>query len=250
MEQTVLIDGDITIYTSAILGTETEEFFNGETYKNEDLGVAIKAVRRELDYIIETTGADKFLVCLSAENNFRKYVSKEYKANRKDKEKPKLIKPLRQWVMDNLPHRMLPVIEADDVMGIMASDPDQREGMIVWSKDKDMKTVPCRLYDQKTNELLNISEEEADRYWWTQTLTGDAVDGYKGIPGCGPAKAKKILDNDCSWSAVVEAYEAKGLTLDDAVCQARMARILRHGDYDEKLFRVKLWKPNGYSEPT
>ena len=42
MEQTVLIDGDITIYTSAILGTETEEFFNGETYKNEDLGGAIK----------------------------------------------------------------------------------------------------------------------------------------------------------------------------------------------------------------
>ena len=66
-------------------------------------------------------------------------------------------------------------------------------------------------------------------------LTGDATDGYKGLPGCGPKGAIKVLgepptgdysDIASAWEWVVGAYARKGLTEDDAIVQARVARIL------------------------
>jgi len=45
------------------------------------------------------------------------------------------------------------------------------------------------------------------------------------------------------WSAVVDAYESKGLTEEDAVMQARMARILRAEDWDFGKKAPRLWCP-------
>jgi DNA polymerase-1 len=78
---------------------------------------------------------------------------------------------------------------------------------------------------------------------------GDPADGYKGIPGVGLKRAAKILDQAEDgepqefWSLIVEAYEARGLTEDDAILNARMARILRWEDYDYDNKEVKLWTP-------
>jgi DNA polymerase-1 len=42
---------------------------------------------------------------------------------------------------------------------------------------------------------------------------------------------------------VVAAFESKGLTEEDALVQARVARICRASDYDFKTKEVKLWNP-------
>jgi hypothetical protein len=44
-----------------------------------------------------------------------------------------------------------------------------------------------------------------------------------------------------TWDTVVEAYEKAGLTEDDALVTARLARILRAEDYDG--VNIKLWEP-------
>jgi DNA polymerase-1 len=41
----------------------------------------------------------------------------------------------------------------------------------------------------------------------------------------------------------VEAYAKKNLTADDALVQARVARILRHTDYNFKTKEPILWTP-------
>ncbi len=91
--------------------------------------------------------------------------------------------------------------------------------------------------------VVDISEDEADRNWLLQTLTGDTTDGYKGLPKCGPVSANKILDNDCTWSGVVAAYTKAGLTEKEALQQAQVARILRYDNYDLTTNTIKVWTP-------
>ena len=58
------------------------------------------------------------------------------------------------------------------------------------SDDKDMKTIPGRLYRPMSDELLEITAEDADRYFLTQVLTGDTADGYKGVPWHRPEESR------------------------------------------------------------
>ena len=97
-----------------------------------------------------------------------------------------------------------------------------------------------------------MDEAQANYHHLLQALTGDTVDGYAGCPGVGPVAAEKILkefmaeeafDVKAAWSAVVEAYSKKGLGEEEALTQARVARICRAEDYDFKRKTVKLWTP-------
>jgi len=45
----------------------------------------------------------------------------------------------------------------------------------------------------------------------------------------------------------VKAYTKAGLDEDDAIVQARCARILRSEDWDTETKRIKLWTPKGTS---
>jgi DNA polymerase-1 len=108
-----------------------------------------------------------------------------------------------------------------------------------------MKTLPGKFYNPDTKELHNGTQSEAN--WWHmyQTLVGDATDGYSGLPSVGPKNAEKILDKsaDDLWPLVVDAYVSKGLTEEDALLQARMAKILTKDLYDQTTKEVKLWVP-------
>ncbi len=73
---------------------------------------------------------------------------------------------------------------------------------------------------------------------------GDAADGYKGIPGVGQKKAEKILEKDgYTWNTVALAYEMAGLSQEEALLNARLARILRPGEWDYTNNEPKLWSP-------
>tara|TARA_R100001594_G_scaffold146624_1_gene198284 strand:- start:404 stop:871 length:468 start_codon:yes stop_codon:yes gene_type:complete len=138
-------------------------------------------------------------------------------------------------------------LEGDDVLGIYGSEPNKNDERIIVSMDKDMKTVPCKLYNTKRPEdgIKTITEEEADYWHLFQTLTGDVTDGYSGCPSVGEKTAKKILGDNPTWETVVDAYIKRGLTEDEALIQARVARILRFKDYDFVNNKPILWEsPN------
>jgi DNA polymerase-1 len=85
-----------------------------------------------------------------------------------------------------------------------------------------------------SQERFHTSLEEADKHFLMQCLTGDLTDGYSGLKGYGPKTAEKLLGQRPAWSLVEKAYLDAGLTKEDALTQARLARILRWEDWDAK----------------
>lgn len=239
-----LIDSDILCY-QAIASTEQEIDWGDDVWTlYTDLKQAKDVFNAAVDNITNKLRPDDILHCLSDhQNNFRKQVDPTYKSNRKGTRKPVGYKALRDWIVDTYPSMTMPNLEADDVMGILATKPENIGKCVVVSSDKDLKTVPCKLYRPMQDELLEITEAEADRYFFHQTLTGDTTDGYKGCAGVGEKTATKILGNKPTWSLVEQAFLKAGMTQEQALQQARLARILRWSDWDEDKETVKLWQP-------
>ena len=178
------------------------------------------------------------VMCLSSHCNFRKVVNPDYKANRVGKRKPCGYKRVKEMVKENFVSIEIPWLEADDVIGINAGD-----NTVIISGDKDMGTLPTTFYDFSRDTFTHTSLSAADHMFFKQVLMGDKVDGYDGLPHVGKVTADKILDKDCSWHGVVAAYEEKGVNETVAVKNARMARILRRGEYKEEDGKqwIKLW---------
>ena len=199
----------------------------------------------EKRFIKEKLKSDDILHCLTdPKDNFRKHISPTYKSNRKGTRKPVGYVALRDWVQETYDTLTKPSLEADDVLGIIATKPDNLGKCVVVSDDKDLRTIPCKLYRPMADEKLDITQQQADTHFLTQTLTGDPTDGYSGCKGVGAKTAAKILGNRPMWSSVEQAYLKAGMTKEDALTQARLARILRWDDWDETKGEVKLWQPS------
>jgi DNA polymerase-1 len=210
---------------------------------------AIERLDDELRQLAATLRAGRVSIFLSDPNpeaSFRQKVCPEYKAHRKMALRPMLWAPLRKHLEEEWGARWFPSLEGDDAVAIAATapqHPDLPEERIIVSGDKDFFTVPGLFYNttHPTDGVQTITPEAADRYHLFQTLVGDRVDNYPGCPGIGPVKAEAILDG--GWPAIVAAFEKKGLTEADALRNARLARILRWGEYDETTGEVTLWSP-------
>ena len=203
-------------------------------------------IHEGIDYFIsqlkEQSKADTILTALSDTRNFRKeQVSSAYKANRKGMRKPMLLNYAKQYLRTHHNGESMRQLEADDVLGIYATS---FKDNIIWSEDKDLRTIPAKhLID---GEVVEITEEEADLNFYIQALAGDMVDGYSGCPKVGVKTARKILSEPPYWNKIVATYKKAGLSEDAALMNARLARILRKGEYLEgydKEGDVNLWTP-------
>lgn len=239
----LLIDADIFVY-KAISSVERETEWEPDVWTvTTDLNEAHDAFKMMLDGVCAAANVDEYVMCFSDSANFRKDVYPLYKSNRSGR-KPVGFKPFREAMIEQYKGIIKPTLEADDVVGILATKyPD---AYIIVSGDKDLMQIPGKhLVDG--SGIIEVSEEEGEYLFYTQTLTGDAVDGYPGCPGIGKVKAEKILNwpnaEKQPWEFVVEAYEKAGLTEEDALAQARCARILRYSDWNEKEQKVILWTP-------
>jgi DNA polymerase-1 len=259
MNKLLLIDGDEFIFrATAALEREIKwDDDNHVLYANEaQAWDNLKAMVRR---IFERFDTDAHWLCFSQKPNFRTSIDPTYKNNRSASRKPMCYMALRERVEGSYNVRAVQGLEADDVMGILATMPSKRQRIIV-SQDKDMKTIPTTVWDGK--DLHVITDAAADYMHMYQTLVGDTSDGYKGCPKVGPVKAEKVL-NDCTvredggkvahvsplWPAVVATFVKYGLTEADALVQARLARILRYSDWDNERKEPILWTPPSNSQP-
>ncbi len=247
-----LIDGDIIVYQAAARA-ETETDWGDDTISitgsKSETEDGIDSMVRDLK---KAVGADRVLLCFTDTENYRKKIYQHYKSNRVGKRKPVSFGYGKAYAKRHYDSMTRETLEADDCMGIVATGniAGFTDDKVVCSIDKDMRTFPCKLYNWMKPEdgVVEISEDEADRAFYMQILTGDSVDGYPGCPGVGPVKAAKAFDvvlNDLEhvWQIVVAAYAKQHLTEEDAITQARCARILRASDYDFETKRPILWTP-------
>lgn len=235
----LLIDGDLLLYRCAC-GVETEVKWDEENhllYSNvEDAWGLVQAQVKALKERFETTSV---IIALSSSTNFRKELCSTYKGNRSGARKPLCFGDLREKTRDTWYTMELQDLEADDILGILATKPTNRNQIIV-SDDKDFASVPCKQFTK--GEVAVYTQQQADYNHLYQTLVGDQADNYSGCPGIGPVKARKVLEKG-GWPEVVKAFEKAGLTEEEALLQARLARILRWEDWDSKKKEPILWTP-------
>ena len=239
----ILIDGDLLVWIEA---TAIECIVHWESDVHT-LVCDFSELKQRLDVriisYVERFDASEYTVCFSdGKHNFRNDFAPEYKANRKLVRKPISFRAAVEYCHEVWRGVTWKNLEADDVLGILGT---RYPKSVVISSDKDTATVPCNWWNPRldTDDVRVITPAQAEYNHLLQTLTGDRTDNYTGIPGCGPRSAEKILNAGVDWGTVVLAYEKAGLSEDDALLNARCARICRDGDYIAAKGVVRAWEP-------
>lgn len=134
---------------------------------------------------------------VSGENNFRKEIDPNYKANR-SQPSPKWREVCKQHLIDKYGAIEAHGCEADDYCGIYQSD-----STIICGIDKDLLQIPGKHWSWeivrkdkvvRPSQFHNISELDGLKNFYKQVLTGDTSDNIIGIKGIGPVKASKLID--------------------------------------------------------
>lgn len=276
-ENVILLDGDVLRYRFAFRNQNDYDF--GDTGQGQELDPdqALEDVDNFILDCQKTCKADRVVVCLTDDEwNWRNAIYGPYKQNRDHGARPVLHGEISRHMQIEYETFERPGLEADDVMGILSTSPHIIPGTkIIVSMDKDMETIPGLFFNPNEHKKpVRISQELADRNHMMQTLTGDPVDNYPGCPRVGKKTAEAILDwphliepvlkvltrgknkgqskrvgwhkeeADSVWNAVVSYFENfAGLTEQDALIQAQVARICRREDYDFEKREVIPWTP-------
>ena len=214
-----LLDSDILCFKAATAAEQEYHWQEDDVWTLlMDMDDARDAFQTQLEQITNALGKGEILCCFSDPNsNFRKDVDPTYKGGRRKSRKPTGYAALVAWVRDTYPSAMRPHIEADDLMSIIQSNPENAGKTIIVSDDKDLLSCPGKLFRPTRGEKLEISEADADRAFLTQVLTGDTADSYPGCPGVSPKTAEKILGSHPSWGAIEQAFLKAGKTKNDAL---------------------------------
>ena len=235
----LLIDADFIVYKSCAAAESEVDFGNDVILVTSNFSDAYNATQRELTKLKNKFGSfSSMILFFSDSTNFRKKILESYKGHR-NRKKPCGYKRIISALKEEYKVIVKPQLEGDDAMGIYAT---KFPGNMIVSPDKDMKQIPGQLYNFE--EVFTITPEEGARWHLTQTMSGDQTDGYSGVPGIGVKRSESLFkEKGCSWKTVVETFIEKGLTEEDALINARLAKILTADDYDFKRKEPKLWSP-------
>lgn len=225
----------------------------------EPVGNALSNVKNTIEAILDAVKATKYILYLTGTGNYREDLVDYYKANRKDVRKPTWYKEIREYLINQWGGEIVEGMEADDAMGIaQVSSIDTSKVMsmyasvedcrldrygntIICTLDKDLNMIPGWHYNWVKQTKYWVTENEATLFYYTQLLTGDATDNIAGIPGCGPVKARKILEGASTeldmYANCLAEYEINYPTLgkDKLMENAHLLWILRE--------EHKFWQP-------
>lgn len=223
-----VVDADIVAYRAAA-GTD------GQTEANTR-----DKVDTLMEYIVGETivfpTASNLECYLTGSGNFRYDIAKTapYKGNRSG-EKPKNLPAARAHLVNSWGAVVSEGEEADDLIGIAATNNDP-ETTVVATIDKDMLQLPCWHFNFVKNSWVKVGEEEGNKFFYTQVLTGDSADNIVGLYRVGPKTAEKMLDGLTTeqelYKACVEAYDG------DAERVLENARLLWLRRYEGE-----IWSP-------
>jgi 5'-3' exonuclease len=176
----------------------------------------IDLIDTRLHELKETLHCDEFTMYLTGSGNFRHDIAKAdvYKGNR-NQPRPKYYQNIRDYLVVQYNAQVINGMEADDALAMELTE--HGEGVICVSRDKDLRQVPGWHYSYSVGNQLPFGPHKYDylgelnlfkmksgnkitggglKFFYSQVLTGDTVDNYKGIKGTGPVTTYKLL-SDC-----------------------------------------------------
>ncbi len=206
-----LIDLDPIVYQYAELK------FPDETYMPARF--ASQLAMNKIESIVEGAGADSWVGYLThGPDNFRIEVAtiREYKGNRKNKERPRHYDYLRGWLSDHPNVHMVFGMEADDALSIYQYKELGKTDTIICTIDKDLEMVPGWHYRWSKGNVKEIEPWIQTRIgglrsFYCQLLTGDSVDNIHGLYGVGPkstyiSRINEMVDEQDMAKLVLELY--------------------------------------------
>jgi Autographiviridae exonuclease len=224
-----LIDGDIVAYRTAAV---TEQ---------NDPQLAVWQSNQLIERILQDVNAVP-KIWISGDNNFRYKLFPDYKANRRDKPKPRHLEVVRENLVVRWNASITDGIEADDALGI----DHQREVpglgkqvVVLCSIDKDLLQLPGVHFNFVNRKFVDVTPTEGCYNFYYQLLVGDSGDNIPGCPGVGPKRAPRMLQ-ECTtefdmYSTCVQAYTRAGEPYQNLVRNAYLLYVQRkEGD---------SWKP-------
>lgn len=225
MTQVCLVDADTIVYRAALSPTLD--------------GMARNIVDR-MDVIEQAAPWEEIEVWLAGGSNFRYEVNPEYKANRKDKDKPPLLQEAREFMVTHYRARLASeMMEVDDMMLIRSNWYKENTNLepVICAIDKDLLQIPGLHFNYDKEEWKHVEEFDGIRLLYAQALIGDRSDNIIGVNKIGPVKAARAL----SWceteyelfETVLEMYN------DDLERLTMNMRCLQVQGYEE----IKLWEP-------
>jgi len=268
--RTELFDADVLAYRFGHAGVTDLDFGDGDDAVLVDPEIAVARALEHIEEITEECGGDEVILCWSDPepySNFRLDVDCTYKWKRTRADRPANYQAVRDLLSERFMEVTRPGLEADDVMGILQTAPEDSSirrntlsggETVIVSIDKDMLQIPGMHFDPVKKTRRVVLPVDGAHLHMLQTLSGDPVDNYDGIPGIGPVKAEAILepaglDPALEWELVLRAYiesgQFSGIRNDHhdwyttAVEQARLAKILQWEDYNMSTKEPILWQP-------
>lgn len=240
----LLIDADFIVYKSCAAAEVDIDYGDDVIVVSSNFSDALKNVHREIGRIrdqfayFDAFGDVELTLYFSSSENFRKKIMPDYKGHRNRKKPCGYRRVIHELASDYHLDR-IDGLEADDAIGIAATTlREQGEMYSVVSPDKDLRQIPGMLYDFK--EISEVTPEEGRKFHLLQTLAGDNTDGYNGVSGFGMKKAYNYLEEKgYTWKAVLEAFGDE----EEALRNARLAKILTKDDFDSEQLVPILWSP-------
>ena len=235
----LLIDADFIVYKACAAAESEVDFGDDVILVTSNFNDAYRATKRELTKIENKLGSfSSMILFFSDSTNFRKKILPAYKGHR-NRKKPCGYKRVISALKKEYKVIVKPTLEADDSMGIYST---KYPGNIIVSPDKDMRQIPGQLYN--FDETFTITPEAGAKWHLIQSCAGDQTDGYSGISGVGVKRAEALFkEKGYTWKTVVEAFVEKGHSEEEALINARLARILTADDYDFNKKQPILWSP-------
>jgi len=221
-----LVDG-VVISQDIVQLDATGDYIIPQFTEEEDLRYIEKGwenFKRQHQKLLDDLWTTDFLMAVKGAYNFRDQLYDEYKKPRhRQASKPtpytlskRFVPAIRKRAVKEDYAIFAHGREADDYIRIWAEECRHLgKDYVICSIDKDLRCIPGKHWLmhpglKDSERLIEVTEEDALRFYYKQILMGDSTDNIPGISGLGPKTADKILapfkTDEEFQEAVVDAY--------------------------------------------
>ena len=275
---TLLIDADMLLYRTMTSLEVDCDMGNDIWMRHADIRDVRYTFWDQVKAMSKERRASEHLLFWTGPSGFRRRIFPGYKANRASMRKPIGWRRIKDELLEEEFSYLHSEIEADDWLGIFSTAMTAaNEKHVIVSGDKDLDQIPgehhwpwgvkkeerpgcvCTTAIGDSTQAVTTwttDDNYSTRKFYEQILEGDSIDNITGCPGIGKVNAKRIVDKfdisqpmEC-WKEIVQQYGKALAKKEDfrsaeevATLQARLVRILRHGEYDVTTRTVDLWIP-------
>ena len=193
----LLVDADSLVYSSCYSPKHIDgTFFDNLDDVTHKFDEGFQKIVNELSTLHDVK---EVLVFNNGRGNFRKLITKNYKANRIGTPKPPFLNEIHDYVNKAYDSYCAVGMETDDLVAIYWKNLSEvwgRDQVMIVSIDKDYLQFPALVYRYHNKELCDINESEARYNFYEQMIAGDQADNVNYFFGKGKKFAEKYY-TDC-----------------------------------------------------